>query len=157
MFYSQYTLMSACTRSVDPAFHVREMGSSLGTAPALQNRLPPSGSDTAPVACVCASQFGTSASLHIQWSAHSQEKCPSYWVLLQWEEKAVGFPAWGTPVVSSCKLNGVAFTPNSICSTRAEEGFEFSQCYPELLCSHLNWFLISVNPEGTAVSICFNL
>ena len=58
--------------------------------------------------------------------------------------------------VSSHKLNGVTFTPGPVCSTRAKGGFKFSSCYPEHLCSHLNWFLISINSAGTAASTCFN-
>lgn len=58
--------------------------------------------------------------------------------------------------VSSHKLNGVTFTLGPVCFTRAEGGFKFSPCYPEHLCSHLNWFLTSINSAGTVVSICFN-
>lgn len=58
--------------------------------------------------------------------------------------------------VSFHKLNGVTFTPGPVWSTGAEGGFKFSLCYPEHLCSHLNWFLTSINSAGNAASICFN-
>lgn len=51
--------MSVCMRSADTAFHIREKGNSLGTAPAPQNRLPPLGSDCCINSmCLCQSSLG---------------------------------------------------------------------------------------------------
>lgn len=75
MFLSECTLIPLCTRGVEPAFHVREMGGSLGTAPALQNRLPPLGSDYHTSGRVpVPAQFGTSASCMSRGHCASREK-----------------------------------------------------------------------------------
>jgi len=153
MFLSQYTLMSVCMRSAETAFQIGETGSSLGPAPAPQNRLPPLGSDCCTNSmCLCHSSLGPLPLCMLPWSACSQERCVSDYVVLQRERKAAGVPTSGTAGVSSCRMNTVVFTRSPICSMRAWGGFEFNLCYPEDLYSHLNCFLTSINPAGTAVN-----
>lgn len=158
MFLSQYTLMSVCMRSAETAFQIGETGSSLGPAPAPQNRLPPLGSDCCTNSmCLCHSSLGPLPLCMLPWSACSQEKCVSDYVVLQRERKAAGVPTSGTAGVSSCRMNTVVFTRSPICSMRAWGGFEFNLCYPEDLYSHLNCFLTSINPAGTAVNFCLKI
>lgn len=138
MFLSEYTLMPLCTRSIEPAFHVRETGSSLGTAPALQNRLPPLGSNYHIRGCVpVPAQFGTSASYVYSGHCAPREKSLLLCVVAMRGESSRVYNLRYRHV-SSLRLNGVTFTPGPVCSARAGGGFKFSLGYPQYFCSHLN-------------------
>lgn len=133
-------------------------GQLFGNCPIPQNRLPPLGSDCCTNSmCLCQSSLGPLPLCMPLWSACSQEKCVSDYVVLQRERKAAGILTSGTAGVSSCRMNAVFCTPGPICSMRAWRGFRFNPCYPEHLHSHLNCFLTSINPAGTAVNICLKI
>lgn len=109
-----------CTGSVEPAFHVREMGGSFRTAPALQNRLPPLGSDHHSSAlCLCQPSLGALPLCMSSAHCAPREGNPSSCVLLQWEGKVAGFLPPGE-AVSSHNLSGMTFTPGPVCSTKKD-------------------------------------
>lgn len=107
-----------CTGSVEPAFHVRETGGSFGTAPALQNRLPPLGSDPHSSA-LCQPSWGALplcvSSAHCAPGRKSLFLCV---VAVRGESSRFSNPRYSC--VSSHELSGITFSPGPVCSTKKD-------------------------------------